>query len=225
MNRFVNVFMKEGPGMDKRKRKREKLKSAILETATGLFFEKGFDRVTMREIAEKAGVGAGTAYNYFGSKADLFLSVLSREFGPEEALSRDDGKPREREPLQEVRAFIDRRIAFFKTFDKALMQDLFGLASEGGRPHSCLLKRFIEGDEAFRNQLASRLEALAERGCFRRGFDPEAASRILHGVLSQYGTEYAFDKTMSFAAYRDFVMEAVDFVLGDKIIQGEETHV
>ncbi|MBP2966844.1 TetR/AcrR family transcriptional regulator, partial [Acinetobacter baumannii] len=38
-----------------------------------LFLEREFDQVTMSQIAKKADVGLGTAYNYYSSKEELFL--------------------------------------------------------------------------------------------------------------------------------------------------------
>jgi AcrR family transcriptional regulator len=42
-----------------------------LETALRLFRERGYDRTTMRAIAEAAGVSVGNAYYYFASKEHL----------------------------------------------------------------------------------------------------------------------------------------------------------
>lgn len=43
----------------------------IIETALGLFREKGYDATTMRAIAAAAGVSLGNAYYYFASKEHL----------------------------------------------------------------------------------------------------------------------------------------------------------
>ncbi|BBJ40169.1 hypothetical protein SSPO_028870 [Streptomyces antimycoticus] len=41
--------------------------------ATGLFLERGFDRVTVAEVAAAAEVSVNTVYNYFPAKEDLVL--------------------------------------------------------------------------------------------------------------------------------------------------------
>lgn len=48
---------------------------AILDCATKVFAEVGFQKTEMQVIAEKAGVGKGTVYRYFGSKEELFLAA------------------------------------------------------------------------------------------------------------------------------------------------------
>ncbi|SMB88450.1 transcriptional regulator, TetR family [Desulfonispora thiosulfatigenes DSM 11270] len=51
----------------------EKTKSQIIiEAAYEVFGNKGFQKARMEEIAEKAGVGKGTLYEYFKSKKDLY---------------------------------------------------------------------------------------------------------------------------------------------------------
>jgi len=48
---------------------------AILERATEVFAEAGFQNAEMQVIAEKAGVGKGTVYRYFRSKEELFMAA------------------------------------------------------------------------------------------------------------------------------------------------------
>ncbi len=58
---------------DGRSRTRLATRQAISTAATRLFFERGFDRVTMDEIAAAAGVGRMTVFNHFPRKEDLFF--------------------------------------------------------------------------------------------------------------------------------------------------------
>jgi len=51
--------------------KGEQTRSLILETALRLFRERGYDKTTMRAIAQESGVSVGNAYYYFGSKEHL----------------------------------------------------------------------------------------------------------------------------------------------------------
>ncbi len=56
-----------------RERKRRRTRAAIAQTAMQLFCERGFDRVSVAEIAATAEVAEKTVYNYFPTKADLFF--------------------------------------------------------------------------------------------------------------------------------------------------------
>jgi TetR/AcrR family transcriptional regulator, repressor of fatR-cypB operon len=52
---------------------------AILEAALVLFTERGFHGTAVPEVAERAGVGAGTIYRYFASKEAL-VNALYRKY-------------------------------------------------------------------------------------------------------------------------------------------------
>jgi len=56
-----------------RERKKRQTRQYISDVATGLFMERGFDAVTIAEIAEAAEVSVNTVYNYFPTKEDLFV--------------------------------------------------------------------------------------------------------------------------------------------------------
>ena len=59
--------------IDRRTRKRLVTRQAISNAATLLFMERGFDNVTVDEIAEAADVGRMTVFNHFPRKEDMFF--------------------------------------------------------------------------------------------------------------------------------------------------------
>jgi AcrR family transcriptional regulator len=48
-------------------------RARIREVANGLFIERGYDSVTVAEVARQAGVSSVTVFNHFPRKEDLFL--------------------------------------------------------------------------------------------------------------------------------------------------------
>ncbi|MEV4752982.1 TetR/AcrR family transcriptional regulator [Streptosporangium sp. NPDC049248] len=86
-----------------RERKKRETRERISDIATGLFMTRGFDSVTVAEVARAADVSVNTVFNYFGTKEDLLFdrrqeveelpSRVVRERGPGEsalgALRRD----------------------------------------------------------------------------------------------------------------------------------------
>jgi AcrR family transcriptional regulator len=58
--------------------KSEETRARILNAALTTFRERGFDRATMREIAEAAEVATGAAYYYFDSKEALVMAFYER---------------------------------------------------------------------------------------------------------------------------------------------------
>jgi AcrR family transcriptional regulator len=60
---------------DRRSRKRLAMRQTISNAATCLFMERGFDNVTVDEIAAAADVGRMTVFNYFPRKEDMFFDL------------------------------------------------------------------------------------------------------------------------------------------------------
>jgi AcrR family transcriptional regulator len=62
------------PGL--RQRKKQQTRQAIYEAARRLFGERGFERVTVAEVAREANVSEVTVFNYFPTKEDLFYGGM-----------------------------------------------------------------------------------------------------------------------------------------------------
>ncbi|MFG2074375.1 TetR/AcrR family transcriptional regulator [Nonomuraea maritima] len=55
-----------------RERKKRETRQRISDIAMGLFMARGFDNVTVAEVARAADVSVNTVFNYFTTKEDLF---------------------------------------------------------------------------------------------------------------------------------------------------------
>lgn len=55
---------------------RKQKKELIMETALELFAENGFHATSISQIAKKAGISKGLAYNYFQSKNEILEEIL-----------------------------------------------------------------------------------------------------------------------------------------------------
>ncbi|HEX4442066.1 MAG TPA: helix-turn-helix domain-containing protein [Galbitalea sp.] len=102
-------------------------RARIREVANRLFIERGYDAVTVAEVAREAGVSSVTVFNHFPRKEDLFLdrtadavellrtAVRDRDHGADVLTSLRAQSMRlfeERHPLSGVDA---RSVGFFRT--------------------------------------------------------------------------------------------------------------
>ncbi len=86
-------------------------REAILAGAVELFAEKGFYGTAVPEIAEKAGVGAGTIYRYFESKEAIVNALFQRNKSLLMAAVVDDF-PYDAKTREQLHHFISRVLAF-----------------------------------------------------------------------------------------------------------------
>ena len=94
---------------DRRSRKRVATQEGISIAATRLFLERGFDNVTVDEIAAAADVGRMTVFNHFPRKEDMFFDrdEAGREMLREALRQRD---PRA-SPIETLRLLAHRLVA------------------------------------------------------------------------------------------------------------------
>lgn len=59
--------------------KRDKKKEEIVQAAVQLFIEKGFDRISLSDIARKVNLRRTTIYEYFNNKNEILASYLEKE--------------------------------------------------------------------------------------------------------------------------------------------------
>jgi AcrR family transcriptional regulator len=88
--------------MGLRETKKLRTRQEIAEAAMGLFARRGFDHVTVAEVAQAAGVSEKTVFNYFPTKEDLFYDeVPAREAAIVDAV-------RNRRPGESIAAALER---------------------------------------------------------------------------------------------------------------------
>ncbi|MFE3192216.1 TetR/AcrR family transcriptional regulator [Nocardia sp. NPDC059240] len=90
-----------------REEKKLATRTALADAAMTLFVAKGFDKVTVAEVARAANVSVNTAFNYFPTKEDLFFDRQ------DEVVGRLATAVRTREPGESAaaavrRAFLDK---------------------------------------------------------------------------------------------------------------------
>ena len=83
----------EGSKKRRIERAQQYRREAIISTAEEFFINQGYDATYVDQIADEAGYTKATIYNYFDTKDDLFVAVVSRAYAKmievfEEALKR-----------------------------------------------------------------------------------------------------------------------------------------
>ena len=67
--------------MTKRQQRQAETRAALLDAAERCFAARGYDAVSVPEIAKEAGYTTGAVYSNFAGKEELFLSLMERAMG------------------------------------------------------------------------------------------------------------------------------------------------
>lgn len=165
--------MNEGQGL--RERKKEQTRRALWKAARDLILERGYDKVSVAEIAAAAQVSKMTVFNYVSSKEDLILGPM------EEHLEDVSHAVRDRLPGESVVAAVRRQfLAALAARDPSVaLNDI---------PEIVALRRLIEETPALRAralQFSARAQKLlAEEiakvvGPEDAGLAPVAAGQLM----------------------------------------------
>jgi AcrR family transcriptional regulator len=76
----VDAPTPENASERRRLQHREDARRAILDATEALLIEHGYERFSMRRLAERCGYTAPTIYHYFGDKQGLFDTLLEERF-------------------------------------------------------------------------------------------------------------------------------------------------
>ena len=80
----------------------------ILDAANGLLAERGYEEVTVDQIAKAAGVARGLVHHYFGGRKEVYLALLERvAAGREEQLRPPLGRSRRARVADSVSRWLD----------------------------------------------------------------------------------------------------------------------
>jgi AcrR family transcriptional regulator len=152
---------------DRRARVREHARRDILESAAQVFARRGYASATLAELAEAAGYAAPSLYRYFGSKEEIFQSLLSLVTAE----------------LQEVfDAPVDRRLPIEERLSTLFLA--LRRMAEGRRETLELLTAHTDPDEG-QAHLEGRLETWLKKHVARSELrvSPALAAQVAAGIL------------------------------------------
>ena len=160
---------------DRRSRKRLVTRKAISDAATRLFLERGFDDVTVDEIAVAADVGRMTVFNHFPRKEDMFFDreEEGREFIRQALRERD---PRVT-PIETLRLLIHRLVEE----ENPLVR--FTAGSRGFVETIERSEALKARARAIRDELAQVVAAALSECVGRDSANPDPAAHLAAGLL------------------------------------------
>ncbi|MEW2569798.1 TetR/AcrR family transcriptional regulator [Streptomyces sp. NPDC047070] len=152
-------------------RKGDVRERAILDTCEALLAQKGYDAMTVGDIAQGAGITRGALYFYFGSKQEVVTALVARTV--EHLWERSRVTAQADEPRQAIAAAMRRTVELWNEHGLVMRTaiDLSLTVPEIGELWSRTADLFI-----------AAISAVLERAGIRAGGEPEQASAMARAL-------------------------------------------
>jgi len=167
--------------LPRKERERLSKRQEILEAARKVFAEKGYEKATLDEIAERAEFSKAALYYYFDSKESLFLALFQEGIQEMDRLAetavqgKRDCRAKVASYIEASLDYVERHSEFFRIF-LTEQGRLGGTVEE--RRKEVMLAKHLEQTEF----IARILRQGIREGTLKR-LDPEKLAVILQGLV------------------------------------------
>ena len=162
--------------------KSEVTRQAILHAAAGLFRERGYAAVSLRDIAEVVGMKTGSLYYHFESKESLVEEILT--LGTQGAMSASKDAVAAlgaaADPVDKLAAVFSAHTRFLhdeQDFASANLKILNQVPPE-------IRERHVQQDRAYAGFVASVIDEIADQGRLAPGVDRTLLRLLCFGALN-----------------------------------------
>jgi AcrR family transcriptional regulator len=201
----------EDESMRKTKEDAAITRERLLEAALLIFQAKGYSATTLDDIARQAGITRGAIQWHFGSKAELF-NTLVRECYQKANEKFQDIYMQRGTPLQRLRQILVRWLSYPENdVEFRTMLELVMLKTEASPELAEGMQEKIEGNRSSVRFFAQLIEQGITTGEIRPEVQPEVAARAVLGIINGMTTLWLLDPT-SFSL-KDSAEETIDLFL------------
>ncbi|MBM5575264.1 TetR/AcrR family transcriptional regulator [Deefgea sp. CFH1-16] len=181
------------------------LRKQLIEAAIELFIEKGFNQVTTRDLAERAGLSRSHLYLYFSDWKELQKAAFT-EFASQELANVDDILAIE-DKHDAVLSLIICLLPAKQDTSWKLWIDLWNAAQHDEE----MARLYIERQQKWPNVLASLLDAGQQNGVFSLT-QPARSARQIVALLNGYADLLRLDENLREETISE-LLEGVDLLI------------
>ena len=198
-----------GPDLqvDRHQRRKAETRQRLLDAASRLFAERGFEATRPQDIAREADVAIGTFYLHFADRREAFVAFTAQ--AAEELMERARGRVREGGTfVQRLRSYLECLIDYTEERPGVMRAAFADEAVIGG----------ASDGESLRDRLAAALargiEAGMQRGEFQCDYDPLLCSHAIVGLIQQ-ALQHGHHRDLD----RDIVLDQITRFCGRALVR------
>ena len=176
----------------------------VLRSAARLFREQGYDRTTVKEIAEACNMLPGSLHYRYQAKEDILVDLM--RLGLEEAsIAVSQSVAGVTEPAEQLRRGINAHLQMLVSGSDMVYVLLFEWRSLRGGAR----REMIKLRDRYESLWAAMLQLLAEQGVIRKDVDLELLRLIGLGALNWVATWFREEGRYSLEDIGDFVWRMI----------------
>ena len=179
--------------LDRKEREKTEMKRQILNAAQKLFLEQGFEKTSIRNIAEEIEYSAGTIYLYFKDKNEILFALHVEAFGVL-MQSMQAGIMGETDPFERLVSLGKHYLKY--AFENPELYDLMFIMTAPMETLECREEIWCDGELAF-NTLQFVVEDCKKAGYFA-GENTETISIMVWSLVHGLATLHLRRRTMIF---------------------------
>jgi AcrR family transcriptional regulator len=176
----------------------------VLSSAARLFREQGYDRTTVKEIAEACNMLPGSLHYRYQAKEDILVDLM--RLGLEQAsIAVTQAVAGATEPAEQLRRGINAHLQLLVSGSDMVYVLLFEWRSLRGEAR----REMIKLRDRYESLWAAMLKLLAEQGVIRKDMDLELLRLIGLGALNWVATWFREEGRYSLEDIGDFVWRMI----------------
>jgi AcrR family transcriptional regulator len=138
------------------------MESTIAQAAKEVFAERGYQRATLEEIAQQAGMSKATIYLYYRNKDDLFLHVVENLVNMAIAATAQEATTA-RPPLEKLSSMVRSKVEFYereRAFFRIYLNEKQGLEVAPRDPHKKAVREmYLQGVQTMADVVQEGIDA------------------------------------------------------------------
>lgn len=202
-----------------RERKKDAIRKKILESARECFLTDGFNESTIGDIAARANIGVGTLYNYFPSKALLYMQSYYLEIGnPSEKLDSVISKFGN-DPAMTVIKIIEVYLEPYKTFERNTTRELFVVFMDSITKHPELGEVYTANKYLFIDFIAKILDVYQEKGMLEVDLDTKDGAFCVFSILTTQALFFMMNDSITYDEMQNNILRQIKLFFQGKIKQ------
>jgi AcrR family transcriptional regulator len=180
----------------------ERTRSALVAAAFDVFAQKGFQRLSLRQIAEEIGTSHTALLHHFGSKDALLNAVLER---------REELEGPERAELLSRRGLLDAvpEVMRRNAEQPGVIQLDSVLRVEAMQPDHAAHDFVAKREADFVASVRTELEAEQRAGRLRAGLDLDKVARMITSLIEGIQLAWLSDDTVDMAAHLEAFLDLI----------------